>query len=161
MDIYLWRHGKAEDRSPTGRDSDRRLVPIGERQTRKVAEALLSRGDQPQKIFTSPYSRAYATAEAIQDVLRCPGGVEVLDELASGTSPSIILDALRSRKNLPPSIILVGHMPDLGITARDLMGPKQESVSLGTSTVVKISLDVLKSGAGTLRWILSPADLDS
>lgn len=161
MKIYVWRHGKAEDRSITGRDADRRLVPTGEAVTRKIAQALLSRGEIIQKIYTSPYIRAHETARVIQNVMRCPGEMEVMPELASGANPWDIHKALRSRKDLPETFALVGHMPDLSAYLKDLLGESHaESLWLNTSAVAKVTADHLQSGGAAFGWMISPSDLN-
>ena len=43
MEIYLLRHGIAEDRSATGRDADRRLTEEGRAKLRRVLERAPTR----------------------------------------------------------------------------------------------------------------------
>lgn len=62
MEIYLVRHGIAEDISENGRDSDRRLTEEGAQKTERVAKAFAKKVPQLDLILHSPYVRAKETA---------------------------------------------------------------------------------------------------
>ena len=47
MELYLLRHGIAEDRAPSGRDADRRLTEEGRDKLRRILERAHSAGAQP------------------------------------------------------------------------------------------------------------------
>ncbi len=159
MDIYLWRHGQAEGQALSGRDADRRLVLQGVAEVRNVAQTVLSRGSAPQKIFTSPYRRAIETAQILHDILKCAKGVDLMEELASGAFFENVYKALESKGALSQSIILVGHMPDLGNIAENLLKDSQERITLSTGAVVKIKMDRFKRESGKFDWMISPTDL--
>ena len=73
MEIYLLRHGIAEDRSTTGRDPDRRLTDEGRAKLRRVLERAHQAGVRPSLILSSPYRRALETAEIMAAKLKPAG----------------------------------------------------------------------------------------
>lgn len=62
MEIYLVRHGIAEDSGPDGGDASRRLTGEGKKKTARVAETLRHRVSDLGLIYHSPYVRAVETA---------------------------------------------------------------------------------------------------
>ena len=63
--IYLVRHGLAEDVSESGADFDRALTPTGVRKMEAAALGLRAIGVQPARVITSPYRRAQETAAVL------------------------------------------------------------------------------------------------
>jgi phosphohistidine phosphatase len=51
MELYLLRHGIAEDHSPSGRDQDRRLTEEGRDKLRKVLKRAAAAGVVPSLII--------------------------------------------------------------------------------------------------------------
>ena len=69
MNLFFLRHGKAEPRSPKWRpDSKRPLTKDGERRMAEVARGARAMDLTFDLILTSPYVRAYRTAEILADV---------------------------------------------------------------------------------------------
>src|SRR6478752_6237252 len=115
MELLIWRHGKAEADSASGRDEDRELTPQGLKGVTAGARFLKKQAKVPEKIYSSPYVRARQTAETAQEELECPRGLVLFPPLESGAEPDDILKALSREKDLPETLALVGHMPDLGL----------------------------------------------
>ncbi|MDF2428198.1 MAG: phosphohistidine phosphatase SixA [Nitrosopumilus sp.] len=66
MELYIIRHGKAEEVSQNiSSDAKRRLTKTGVRELEYVSKALKIFGIQVDYIFTSPLVRAQETAEII------------------------------------------------------------------------------------------------
>ena len=82
MEIYLLRHGIAEDRSSTGRDSDRRLTDEGRAKLRRVLERVHQAGVRPSLILSSPYKRALETAEIAAHELGYEGRIVRTDAIS-------------------------------------------------------------------------------
>ena len=143
MKIILWRHGRAESSSPTGEDRDRVLSPEGRNDLIDVADAVFTREDRgkPQKIFSSPFARALESAETIQGYLACERGLEVLPELESGTPLPDLLRALESAAAAHPSLVLFGHMPDLGRLADMLLDRTPGETKLRPGGLLWLELD--------------------
>ena len=72
MQIYLLRHGIAEDGTP---DSDRALTAEGREKLRRVLARARSADVAPTLILSSPYRRAVETADVAVDLLGYEGKV--------------------------------------------------------------------------------------
>ena len=146
VELVLLRHGIAVERVE-GRDAvDRPLTAKGRRRTQAVMEALVAGGLRLDRLVTSPYDRALETAQiALQaglapvldsDERLCPGGpvAEVLNDHSG-------------------CVALVGHEPDLGLLACDLLG-----LPPGSLRIRKAGLVQLRFGPGgwTLEGLLRP-----
>jgi phosphohistidine phosphatase len=175
--LYVMRHGPAEDDSPTGRDSDRILTPEGRERTRAVARALVSEGEAPLTIVSSPLVRALQTAEIIAAVIDlerrvreakdtggASGVVEIRREMAPGGDPlALVLELARSGRK---RAMIVGHEPDLSALVSRLVGrpPPQGMLK---SMVVGVKLDSAPSEGSAphegiaceFRFVLDPKTL--
>lgn len=87
--IYLARHGQDEDNAKgiLNGHRDMHLTDIGAEQASILAQNIKEHNLEIGKVFSSPLSRAYKTAEAITDALgiKKPGKLELLIERNFGT----------------------------------------------------------------------------
>ncbi len=120
MHLYIIRHGKAQQDSPTGRDRERELAPRGERQAEWLGEQLAGRNDAPTRIVASPFVRADQTARLVNHSLAVELAYDdrlIVDEPASGVF-ELIGGFQRGDR-----VALVGHNPQLsrvcGMLAKD------------------------------------------
>lgn len=82
--IYIARHGYRSNwlpqgpypLPPTGVDSDVPLAKHGIDQAKELAHYILSLGNQPELIFSSPFFRCIETSEPIADILELPINVD-------------------------------------------------------------------------------------
>ncbi|CAR26440.1 ZYRO0B09746p [Zygosaccharomyces rouxii] len=82
--IYIARHGYRSNwlpqgpypLPPTGVDSDVPLAKHGIDQAKELAHYILSLGNQPEMIFSSPFYRCIETSEPIADILELPINVD-------------------------------------------------------------------------------------
>src|SRR5688572_28165608 len=107
-ELWMLRHGDAEDRSPSGADADRRLTERGERQARAAGAALRRLDVAFAAVFTSPRVRALDTARLACDALGC--SPQIADSLGGGFAASDAIDLLRSIDG--DRILVIGHNPD-------------------------------------------------
>ena len=125
MKLYLMRHAEAEtSEQAMKQDLDRRLTEAGRLQARvaanKLKEKLAGGGEEIGAVVTSPYVRARETADIVATALGLDGKVFPEKALAPGADVSKVKqleDEYRDSGNL----LLVGHEPDLGIIAGQLM----------------------------------------
>src|SRR6267154_885612 len=75
MQIYLLRHGIAEDGKPGRPDSERALTDEGRAKLRRVLKRARTADVTPSLIFSSPYRRALETADVAVEVLHYEGDV--------------------------------------------------------------------------------------
>ena len=113
MEIILWRHADAEDGAD---DLARRLTAIGEAQAAAMASWLRRRLPADYALLASPARRAQQTAAALR------AAIQTQQELAPGASPRQILDLCRKHPGL---VVVVGHQPDLGRAAAQLVAGAQ------------------------------------
>jgi len=105
--LWLVRHAQAATVSPTGRDADRPLVAKGHHQARRLAASLQAWGARPDRVLSSPWLRAAATAEG----LRGAAPLAFLDALASpgaAAASAAIVAALAPDER---EAVVVGHEP--------------------------------------------------
>lgn len=156
MEIYLIRHGIAEEPSPGRPDDERALTAEGRDKLRRQADGLAAIHVRPDLLLTSPLRRARETAEIVAERL----GVEVrvLAELAAGGAPAGVLGGLRPYRALA-AIALVGHQPDLGRLASLLLSGSESVCPLplkkGGVACVEAEL-ASRRPRGELLWFATP-----
>jgi phosphohistidine phosphatase len=111
MRLWIVRHGKADQVSPTGRDEDRELMKRGRKQAEWLGEKIASKKRRPAMILSSGLARARATAELINQHLKCE--LEYARELETGRAPSLVADLI-CRRISEGGLMVVGHNPTLG-----------------------------------------------
>ncbi|HXG24530.1 MAG TPA: phosphohistidine phosphatase SixA [Chthonomonadales bacterium] len=156
MQLYLLRHGIAEDGGWNTPDHARRLTPEGIEQMRAEAEALRRMKLKLDLILSSPLVRARQTAEIVADVLEMRERLRDDPRLASGCRlgdlQGIIADYPQAKR-----LMLVGHNPDLSLLTGQLVGGA--NVSLKKGGIARINIDRIEPGEGELEWLLTPAIL--
>lgn len=156
MEIYLFRHGIAED-APAGRpDSSRALTPEGRERTASVARRARKAGVAPSLIASSPYVRAVQTAEVAATEFGWKGERITLSSLVPHGTPESVWSDIRDLSD-ETALVLAGHEPLLGHLAAYLLHAPGLVVDMKKSAMVRI--DVATFGAvprGVLRWMLVP-----
>jgi phosphohistidine phosphatase len=154
MEIYLLRHGIAENGGPGVPDPERALTGEGKEKLRRV----LKQADiEPSLILSSPYKRAVETAEIAAEVLRYEGKVVETRALEPERSPHGVWEEVRARRN-EQAILLAGHEPLMSALAAYLLNTPALQVDMKKAALVRI--DCERAGAephGVLKWMLTPA----
>lgn len=151
MRIHILRHAEAEESSETGRDADRRLTDAGRKRMREVARAFATLEPALSAILVSPLVRARETAEPVARAVGFDGPLRVTDALLPGADPEAILGELRESGEA--SVLLVGHMPQLGRLLGRLLSGRRSGLEV---PMKKGSLAVLETGDDPAA---SPAEL--
>jgi phosphohistidine phosphatase len=154
MQIYLLRHGIAEDARPGMADADRALTPEGKEKLRRV---LKRAGIVPSLILSSPYKRAVETADLAVQVLGYTGKVVRIEALVPHGSPYSVWDELRARRG-ETAVLLTGHEPLMSSIVAFLLDSPALQVDMKKAALVRI--DCERSGSkpgGVLKWMLTPA----
>ena len=159
MELLLLRHGDAADRLTGGyaRDEDRPLTDAGRAEARVAARALARLGAVPELLLTSPLVRAAQTAAVVAETLELRRGPEVNAALAPGGRHAALTEALLAAHRAT-TVLLVGHMPDLGELAGWLCwGQPAAALPFRTGGLCRITIPgELSPGTGDLRWLLPP-----
>lgn len=154
MKLCLVRHGEAVERTPLLSDSWRYLTSAGRASFRKISAKAGKQGLDPDCILTSPLVRAVQTAEILAQVLEYQGPVEVAEELSPGFALVGFRKIMDHRGNCR-ELVLVGHEPDLGILAGQLLGTGS-AVPLTKGAVLSLKLDMQSVAAsGRFRWLVA------
>lgn len=153
MDIYVLRHGEAEERETGLADRDRKLTPRGKHDLKAVLRMARKSEVAPELVLTSPLRRAVETATIAAEVLDCKQVLETRN-LLPGASPDLIWKEIGSDYKVE-SILLAGHQPHLG----SLIGLLLEAplvVDLKKGSLVRIETHgKLGPPRGVLKWMIT------
>ena len=169
MLVVLFRHGPAGRSDPKRwpDDRDRPLTPKGERRTRQAARGLAHAIAQAKpsrtEVWTSPLVRARQTARRAADTVLAGSNTEplVVPALAPGGSTRSLLERLSAVaaevKDDKLVVVVVGHEPDLGVLAGDLILGGSGALPLKKAGACAVSFDgAPRRHNGTLEWFLPP-----
>jgi phosphohistidine phosphatase len=156
MDLYLLRHGKAEDRNPEG-DTARELLEKGREQARKAGRLVRSLGKPPEIVLTSPYTRALQTAEEFCAAAGLPGPV-IQGWLGIGMDPESAVKELSGYTEFR-RVCLVGHEPSFSELVAFLIGAQARSIDFKKGALAGLQINP-PSRHGTLCFLLPPKWVD-
>jgi phosphohistidine phosphatase len=154
-DLYLVRHAIAEDRDPARwpDDSLRPLTDAGIERFRRAARGLRTVVPAVERVLSSPFTRAWHTAELLREEADWPEP-EPAVELAAGKDPAEAQALVGGQRDVA-SVALVGHEPHLSSLASLL--------ATGDASALRIELKkggviALASDAATtdVRWVVTP-----
>ena len=161
MEIFLLRHGKAEERSYNIRsDSKRKLTEAGKREITFVAKGIRNLNIDFDFVISSPLVRAKQTAEII---LKYVNSTKLL--IWNELKPEIDVEkTIKKLATISPSssVLLIGHEPHLTTLIGTIISPdsKNLNISLKKGGFVHIKASKEKFGIlGSLRSILTPKQL--
>jgi phosphohistidine phosphatase len=161
MQILLLRHAEAEPHAAT--DATRALTTKGLKQAENVGKFCLKHGLVPEIILSSPLTRAEETARLVARALDLPSLVQIESFLRAGMTADRALSGIRAsfielmkKQNAleKTSMMLVGHEPDFSNLVGALIGGRAESVHFRKATLVGVTLQELKLGAGTIEFVI-------
>ena len=159
MYLYLVRHAVAHKRDyerwPD--DSRRPLTPEGEEEFVRAAHGLARVVPEVDVLLSSPYDRAWQTAEILTQHAGWPEP-QVFPALEPVVPPEKAVLALETYAD-SQSVALVGHRPGLHELAVYLLtgDPTGADMKIKKGGAVCIEFDgAPRAGAGTLRWLFTP-----
>jgi phosphohistidine phosphatase len=157
MRLYLLRHATATDVAPS--DEERVLTQEGREEARVTGAALAKLRVKPSCILSSPLVRARETAEIAAKMLKFPKDIELIDELKNNISTTALLRALKSCVS-DGHVLLVGHMPSLSEHLAAFIGSEHaQGFPMGKGSVACVEIELLRAGAGQLRWLMRQQQL--
>jgi phosphohistidine phosphatase len=156
MQIYLLRHGIAEDAKPGQPDAERPLTDEGRDKLRRVLKRARTADLNLSLILTSPYRRAVETAAVAAEVLAYKGEIVRTRALVPEASPYDAWEEIRNRKN-ERAILLSSHEPLMSSLAAFLLDSPALRVEMKKAALVRIDCDRFgPKAAGVLKWMLTP-----
>jgi len=157
MEIYLLRHGIAEDGRPGGRDSDRALTAEGEEKLRRVLKRARQSGVAPGVILASPYRRAVETAQIATQILEYGGEIVKTQALVPNATPQQAWDEICSRRT-EEAILLASHEPLMSSLAAFLLSSPALQVEMKKGALVRVDCGNFgPAPRGVLKWMLTAA----
>lgn len=156
MELYLLRHGIAEDPVAGRSDSVRSLTPEGRERTAAVVRMARHSGVAPSLLASSPYTRAVQTAEIAAREFGWKGEALKLPSLVPHGSPEQVWADVRALPD-EPAILLAGHQPLLACLAAYLLNAPGLNVDMKKSAMLRIDIEAPgPAPRGVLRWMIVP-----
>ena len=160
MELFILRHGKAEQSSDGTADADRALTRKGKEGVKKVAQWMKGNKIRFDAIATSPLKRAQGTAKIVAAVLDQKDRLIVWDELAPGGD----LDTVcyhASGYGEHATVLVIGHEPGLSMLVSKIIGDTSNgSIGFAKAGLAKIqNYTYTKRPSGDLQWLLTPKHL--
>ncbi|MBZ5622430.1 MAG: histidine phosphatase family protein [Acidobacteriia bacterium] len=157
MQIYLLRHGIAEEARAGRPDSERALTGEGREKLRRVLKRAQLAQVAPGVILSSPYRRAVETADVAVEVLGYKGKVVRTPALVPEASPFDAWEEIRSRKG-EGSILLASHEPLMSSLVAFLLESPTLQVDMKKAALVRVDCDRFgPEPRGVLKWMITPA----
>jgi phosphohistidine phosphatase len=158
LELYVIRHGIAEDRAADGKDASRALTAEGVEKLREVAEGLDALEVRWDLVLTSPLVRARQTADVLLKGMKRKANrpeLVVTSTLVPEASPAAVLTELASHPEAS-RIALVSHEPLVSALAAQLLG-SAVPLPFKKGGVCRIDFDgPPPQGTGVLRWFAPP-----
>jgi phosphohistidine phosphatase len=156
MQIYLLRHGIAENGKPGQPDSERRLTEEGENRLRDVLRTARDAGVTATLILSSPYRRAVETAAIAAQALGYKEEILRTRVLEPNSAPQDVWEEVGVHKG-EERLFLVGHQPLFSSLTAYLLGAPGLAVDFQTGALLRIDLDQFGAHPrGVLKWMLVP-----
>jgi phosphohistidine phosphatase len=156
MELYLFRHGIAEDAPPGRPDSSRALTEEGRERSAAVVRMADSAGVAPSLIASSPYLRALQTAEVAAEEFGWKGEILQLPSLVPHGNPEAVWSDIRDLRD-ESAVVLAGHEPLMSKLAAYLLGAPELNVDMKKSAMMRIDFAALgPAPRGVLRWMIVP-----
>ncbi len=159
MRVFLMRHGEAQPAEEVARDEDRTLTEKGETRLHKACRGLRRLEVLPERIFTSPSTRAVQTAKIIAEELGFTGEIEAVEELAPAALPEDMAEVLKTLAH--EQVLLIGHQPYLGqLAALLITAGARGRVGIKKGGLARIDIDDWREDPpGEIRWLFTVKQL--
>lgn len=156
MRLYLLRHGEAEKASVLGvSDQARPLTQAAVATLEHAAHRMALTIGHFDRILSSPLLRAIETADIVSSAVGRLPEPEVVDEL-SGEFGTDAVASLLAHLVGDPTMLLVGHAPDLDELVRYLVAPEepQPITCMQPGTLARVDLELPLRRKAVLRWVV-------
>jgi len=155
MNIYLIRHGEAEQTSDSKPHEERSLTAEGIeiiKTSLEIWEKFIYNFDI---VLTSPLKRAKQTAQIIQNVFNAEFDVvEEISLLNGGLSEDLV--SIASSLNMD-DVAMIGHQPDIGNHLSAMIGTNLSNFRIQPGTIAKVSFsEKPKLGKGACEFVFPP-----
>jgi len=164
MELYLIRHGAAENLGAKGNFTDdaRDLTKQGAIRAEKVGEGLRKLDVKFDLILTSPALRASRTASEIRKGMRLPAElIRIAPELGTDARIENMVELINQNFLQYSQVALVSHQPNLSLLASWLLSEGSEiEFKMSRAGVVCLQTGPrLEAGRASLLWKMLPGQL--
>ena len=163
------RHGYAGNRlSDPMKDIKRELTVSGKKEVVEIAKSLKKLGVKFNVIFSSPFTRAFQTAQIIAEEYKLTEQIEQSEELKPDGSKGSLYNKL-SKLSIDSVILIVGHEPYLSSMINDIISNNDtdrnnnknhnnnNNIILKKAGLSRIKItSTVPKFKGELRWLLTP-----
>lgn len=154
MQVYLLRHGIAEESRAAKADADRELTADGRRKLKDTLRAVAAAEVKPTLVLTSPLVRAAQTAEIAAAILNYKQEILRTKALLPASSPEQVWEEVRVHRE-EAELMLVGHDPLFTRLAGYLLGVPELHVDFKKGAILRVDFDSFgPQPKGLLRWFL-------
>ena len=156
MDVFLLRHGIAEDAKPGMDDASRSLTTDGRGKLRALLVQVANAKVTPALILSSPFKRAVQTAEIAAKSLSYNDKIQFSPLLEPSGSPQAVWDEIRAHRSYA-SLLLVGHNPLFSELSSFLLNAPGLQIDFKKGAVLRVEIEGFSARPrGILRWYLTP-----
>ena len=156
MELYILRHGIAEDGAAGQADSERALTPDGKKKLRIVLRVAKAAKVSPTLILTSPYKRALQTAQLAGEILGYKGDLLRTNALIPSASPVDAWNEIRVHQE-DTQVLLAGHEPLFSTLSAYLLGCRDLQIDFKKGALLRVDIDRFHGEPrGVLKWMLIP-----
>jgi len=158
MDLYFLRHAIALDRSAWKKsDAERPLTEKGRKKMIQSAKGMKHFGITFDWILTSPYRRAYDTAQIVAKEYKAEKKLRLARTLIPDGDPKALMRHLALDFRTWESILLVGHEPYLSKLIGLLISGHDVTINFKKGGLCLLKADSLTYGCcATLEAFLTP-----
>ena len=160
MDVYLLRHGKAENTGHGIADADRRLTRKGREDIAAAGRWMAVQELRFDLIAASPLVRAQETAAIIAGCLGETDHLVTWKALAPGGNPDSVCHLIGKQGDLR-AILLVGHEPLLSaLISRIITGNENAAIAMTKGALAKIrNFSPAMHPSGQLHWLVTATQM--
>jgi len=155
MQVYLLRHGIAEEARSGKSDADRELTAEGRKKLRETLGVAAHAAAQPTLILSSPFLRAVQTAQIAARNLNYKQEILQTAVLTPDSRFEKVWDEIRVHRD-QRELMLVGHDPLFTHLAGYLLGAPELHVDFKKGAILRVDFESFGAKPhGTLRWFIT------
>jgi phosphohistidine phosphatase len=136
------------------------LTRAGESKMFEIARGLRNLGLAFDLVLTSPYIRAFRTAEILGEVFESKKVFETKN-LVPGADPEAVIDEINGNFSALKEIVMVGHEPFMSSLISVLLcGNKNMAIDLRKGGCCQLTVERLSFGqCACLDWLMTPRQM--
>jgi phosphohistidine phosphatase len=155
LNIYLVRHGSAENKTKLNKDSDRNLTDAGKDEIKRTALNLKQLVPNIDFIISSPFNRAVQSAEIIKREFDLNKELILDEKLSPGSGTESLIEI--ANKLDAEDIVFVGHEPDFSVHTSKLISNSGIKIYFRKGAVVSIYFEgKVRLASGILEFLIPP-----